>query len=171
MGGYVLHALLDYYPEKVSAAMFIVTRSVDDLPDGKKVRTFLAESVINGDVRDVADYFEPALFCSRTLNEKPQLVGTVKEWMESTSPQAIIGALIGMRDRKNYLSQLGQFRVPSLVIGGELDTCISPDHAKETAKCLPRAKLKIIHGAGHMANMEESLEFNNVLYEFLCSIK
>ncbi|MDH3974132.1 MAG: alpha/beta hydrolase [Deltaproteobacteria bacterium] len=171
MGGYVLHSLLDHFPEKVAAAIFIVTRSVGDSPEGKKVRTSFARSAVNGDVKAVADYFEPALFCARTLEENPQRVRMVRKWMENTSPLSMAGALIGMRERKDYLSQLRTFNVPSLVIGGELDSCISPDHARETAKGLPEVDLEIISGVGHMANMEAPEAFNDALLQFLNRIE
>lgn len=170
MGGYVLHSLLHHFREKVSAAIFIVTRSVADSPQGKKVRTSLAKHVSKGDISAVSSYFEPALFCPETLAEKPDLVGKVRKWMETTSPLSLAGALVGMRERQDYLSRLGSFDVPSLVIGAELDSCISPDHARETAKGLPFADLEIIAAAGHMVNMEKPDVFNDVLLRFLHKI-
>lgn len=167
MGGYVLHALLDRHPEKVSDAIFIVTRSVADPPEGKAKRTDLVRKVEGGNHEAPAEAFEPILFAARTLKERHDIVQKVREWMIATAPAALTGALIGMRDRKDYLPELPRFDLPTLVIGGELDTCIPPTHAETTAQRLPNARLVIIPKAGHMANMEEPATFNSVLLDFL----
>lgn len=167
MGGYVLHALLDRRLEKVSAAIFIVTRSVDDTPEGKDVRTELARAAEEGHPEAPAEAFGPILFAGPTYEKDPGLVQTVRSWMLNTAPEALAGALIGMRDRKNYLPELSRFDRPALVIGAEFDSCIPPSHAEATARGLPNARLVIIPEAGHMVNMEKPATFNDALLGFL----
>lgn len=167
MGGYVLHALLDRHPEKLTAAIFIVTRSVADIAEAKGKRTALAGQVEAGKTEAPAETFEPILFTDKTINERDDLVREVRGWMLDTAPVALTGALAGMRDRKDYLAELPHFKLPALVIGAELDSCIPPDNARATAEGLPNARLAIIPGAGHMANMEEPTAFNAALLGFL----
>ena len=167
MGGYVLHALLDRHPEKVRAAIFIVTRSVADSAKAKRKRTALAGQVEAGRIEAPAEAFEPILFTDKTINERDYLVRKVRQWMLDAALEALTGALAGMRDRKDYLAELPRFNLPALVMGGELDNCIPPDNARITAEGLPNARLVIIPGAGHMANMEEPAAFNAAVLDFL----
>lgn len=167
MGGYVLHSLLDRHGEKLSAAIFIVTRSVADSAEAKEKRTALANKVEAGETEAPAEVFEPILFTDKTINERDNLVREVRGWMLDTSPIALVGALAGMRDRKDYFAELPRFNLPALVISGELDACIPPENAGATAEGLPNARRVIIPGAGHMANMEEPAAFNAAILDFL----
>lgn len=167
MGGYVLHSLLERHGKKVSAALFMVTRSGADNAEAKEKRTALAGKVEKGDSGAPATVFEPILFAEETLKKRVDLVQKVRQWMVDTAPEALVGALAGMRDRKDYLPELSRYALPALVIGGELDICIPPDNARETARRLPRAQLVIIPGAGHMANMEAPLAVNSAMISFL----
>lgn len=171
MGGYVLHALLERHREKVSSAIFIVTRSVADATEAKIKRTELADKVKKGDKSAPAGVFEPILFAGSTFKERPDLVRKVRKWMLNTAPETLVGCLTGMRDRKDYLALLPHIDIPALVIGAELDMVIPPDNAVETARGLPDARLVIIPQAGHMANMEAPAAFNAALLSFLGEVR
>ena len=171
MGGYVLLSLLENHYERLSAALFIVTRGVDDDEKGKEKRTALAEVVKGGHPEAVSEAFEKILFAGGTKEDQPWIIEEVTGWMKSTDPRALIGGLTGMRDRKNYLPLLNHFTLPTLVIGGEEDITIPPENAEALAEGLPNSTLKILPKAGHMANMEQPDAFNEALLEFLEAIK
>ena len=48
--------------------------------------------------------------------------------------------------------------VPGLVIGGEHDHVLPSSHTEQLAAALPRARLLVLPGAGHMAMLERSTE-------------
>jgi pimeloyl-ACP methyl ester carboxylesterase len=56
---------------------------------------------------------------------------------------------------------------PLLIVYGDHDLQIALDHGKEWAQIEPNAKLEIIPGAGHCANMEKPMIFNEVFESFL----
>ena len=62
---------------------------------------------------------------------------------------------------------LGEIAVPTLVIGGEHDSLTPPAMKRELAGRIPGARLEILTGCGHMANMERPEAFNWVVLEFL----
>ena len=115
----------------------------------------------------VSEAFEKVLFGSHVKTAKPELISEVRSWMDMASPEALVGGLTGMRGRRDYQPELGRFNIPTLVIGGEKDICISPDFSRDLAKGLPDAHLNILDGVGHMANMEEPDKFNDCLLSFL----
>ena len=170
MGGYVLLNLAERYPERLFAAMFLVTRAAADDASGKEKRTHLTTEVEKGNLTAVPDVFEQVLFAPDTPLNRPGLVDQVREWMELTPAQGVVHGLLAMRERDDYLERLSSLNVPSLVVGAERDLAVPPEHARQLAAGLPQAELKIIPGAGHMVNMEEPDRFNQVLLDFLRKI-
>ena len=57
--------------------------------------------------------------------------------------------------------------IPALVISGEMDIPSFMMMAEAYARTLPRARREIIHGAGHLANIERAEEWNALLRDFL----
>lgn len=171
MGGYVLLNMVERYPERLTGAMFLVTRAAADDAAGRQKRTALAEAVSAGDERIVSDTFSKVLFSTNTAEINPQLVAEVRRWMESTSAAGLVGGLLAMRDRDDSLAKLKGFALPSLVVGAEQDLAVPIEHCRIMAGLLPDAKLQIIPGAGHMANLEQPELFNAALLTFLRQFK
>lgn len=167
MGGYVLLDLVERYPQRLWAAMYLVTRAAADDDAGKGRRSDMAEAVRSGNLDQVPTTFEQLLFAPATLRQQPELVDRVRRWMETAAPAGVIAALLAMRDRKDYLDLLPTLNVPALVVGAAEDLAIPPAHAEVLAAGLPRAELHIIPHAGHMANLEQPAAFNAILLAFL----
>lgn len=170
MGGYVLLNLLERHRDRLSAALFLVTRAAADDAQGKARRTELAEAVRAGRPGVVAEAFEAVLFAEETWRGRPELAEEVRAWMKATDPNGLAGGLLAMRDRRDYTESLASFDLPALVVGAELDRAVPPQHARLLAERLPRASFRLIPGAGHMANLEQPVEFNAGLLEFLGSL-
>lgn len=167
MGGYVLLNLAERYPRRLLAALYIVTRAAADDGPGKARRGDLAGAVRGGDREVVPEAFEKLLFAPETTKKRPELVAAVRQWMDAAAPEGVVGGLLAMRDRKDYLDLLPTFDLPSLVIGATEDAAVPPAHAEVLAAGLPDADLHIIPRAGHMANLEQPAVFNLILLDFL----
>jgi pimeloyl-ACP methyl ester carboxylesterase len=169
MGGYVLLNLLERYPERVRAAIFIVTRAGADDETGKGKRTALAAATADEGLKPVLDVFRNILFAPATLTDHPELVAEVAGWISATDPRGAAAGLIAMRERKDYLPLLGAIHHPTLVIGADQDQTISLDHSRLLADGIADAKFSILHG-GHMVNLEQPDSFNALLKEFLAGL-
>jgi pimeloyl-ACP methyl ester carboxylesterase len=167
MGGYVLLNLLERYPERVAAAIFIVTRAGADDEAGKGRRTALAAATASEGMNPVLDVFRNILFAPATLTDHPELVAEVSGWISATDPSAAAAGLIAMRDRQDYLPRLGTIRQPALVIGAEQDKTIPSEQSRLLAAGIAGAKLSLLQGGGHLVNLEEPDEFNAAIKEFL----
>jgi pimeloyl-ACP methyl ester carboxylesterase len=167
MGGYVLFNLLERYRERVAAACFIVTRSGADDEAGKERRLKLAHEVMKSGTRTAADQFGTILFGAKTAQERPELAAEVYGWMMEKQPAGVAGGLLAMGERKDYTDLLGGFDLPALVIGAKEDRAIAVENALALAEGLPQSRLRIISGAGHLANLEQPEAFNDCLLEFL----
>lgn len=170
MGGYVLLNLLERYPQRLLGAMFLVTRAAADDPAGKEKRGKLANEVAAGNTSIVPDTFAQVLFAPHTPQEKPELVNEVRQMMESTPAEGIVGGLLAMRDRDDFVDKLSGLSTPALVVGAELDVAVPVEHAHVLAQGLPNARLEIIPAAGHMANMEQPDLFNQAILDFLAGL-
>ena len=170
MGGYVLLNMLDRYPDRVSAACFMVTRAGADDEAGKERRQILARKVLAEGAQIVSDAFSLVLFSSRAGAEEAELMGEIASIMGRTSPQGLAGGLLAMRQRPDFTDRLAGFTLPALVIGAELDLAIPPGESRLLAEGLPNARLVLVPDAGHMANMENPGFVNEALRTFLASL-
>jgi 3-oxoadipate enol-lactonase len=170
MGGYVLLNLLERYPERVTAACFITTRCGADDEAGKARRLAQAEEVAKTGSFAIVEAFRSVLFATETIRTKPELISEVYSWMEATEPNGLAGALLAMRERKDYSHILGSFRLPALVIGAEQDRAVPLNTINEFVAGLPNGTSCLIPDAGHMVNMEQPETFNSCLLDFLRKI-
>jgi pimeloyl-ACP methyl ester carboxylesterase len=170
MGGYVLLNLLDRYPERVRAACFMVTRAGADDESGKERRLTLAREVMVKGPQIVAEAFSRVLFSSRRGEDGAELMETVRNIMGGNSSRGLAGGLLAMRERPDFSGRLGEFTLPSLVIGAEDDLAIPPQESQLLADGLPQARLVVVPHAGHMAGMENPAVVNEALASFLASL-
>ncbi len=67
------------------------------------------------------------------------------------------------------IESLPEVRVPTLIIIGERDERFRAASEYMASK-IPQARLEVIEGSGHAANLERPDEFNRVLLGFLDSL-
>jgi 3-oxoadipate enol-lactonase len=170
MGGYVLLNLLERYPERVAATIFIATKAGGDDDAGKARRTALAEACHTQGILPVTEVFRKILFAPATLKDNPELVDEVVGWINANAPLGAAAGLISMRDRKDYVDRLGSFSQPALVIGADQDQVIAVELLHAIAEGLPDAELCILHGGGHLVNLEQPEGFNEAILEFLSGL-
>lgn len=63
--------------------------------------------------------------------------------------------------------QLAAVRAPTLVIAGEQDPATPPWHGAVIASAVADARLKVIRGASHLANVSNSAEVSAALVQHL----
>jgi len=170
MGGYVLLNLLERFPERVAAPLFIATKAGGDDDAGKARRTALAEACRDQGILPVAETFRKLLFAPATLTDNPDLVDEVFGWMRASDPRGAAAGLIAMRERKDCTGLLGSLGQPSLVICADQDLAIPEENSRIIAEGLPDAELCILHGGGHLVNLEQPEGFNQALLEFLAGL-
>jgi pimeloyl-ACP methyl ester carboxylesterase len=67
----------------------------------------------------------------------------------------------------DYRAMLAQIAVPALVICGERDAITPPALSQEIAAHIPGSQFVVMPGAGHVANADDPLRFNDLLRAFL----
>jgi 3-oxoadipate enol-lactonase len=112
----------------------------------------------------------PKLLGKTTAETNPSAEATVRRLIKQQSPVAIRGAIHRMMHRADSTPLLAQVSVPTLVITGAEDEMIPVDESRRMASAIPGAKLEIIPGAGHLANLEQPDAFNKALTAFLTTL-
>ncbi|MFK7800151.1 MAG: alpha/beta fold hydrolase [Anaerolineae bacterium] len=59
------------------------------------------------------------------------------------------------------------FDFPTMFVAGEHDTLAPPAEMQAVAQRVPGSRFEVIEGAGHMVNVEQPAEFNEILQSFL----
>jgi pimeloyl-ACP methyl ester carboxylesterase len=87
-------------------------------------------------------------------------------WSRVSGPQLrhIYRTLMG---RDDITPRLGELAMPALVIHGAADIAIEEPIARALARALPNARIEIIPGAGHAANLTHPAPVNDALRAFL----
>lgn len=61
---------------------------------------------------------------------------------------------------------LPNIQVPTLLIWGDADKRSPMNIAYQLRNAIPRARLAVISGAGHVSNLEKPAEFNTIVRDF-----
>jgi len=62
---------------------------------------------------------------------------------------------------------IARITAPTLAIAGAEDPSTPPEHLERIAEAIPGARLEVLEGAAHLANVERADEFNRLLEEWL----
>jgi pimeloyl-ACP methyl ester carboxylesterase len=68
-------------------------------------------------------------------------------------------------------ADLPRITAPALLVAGERDTTAPARTMRRMAEAMPRARLVVIPGAGHLIHLERPAAFNAALAEFLAGIE
>ncbi len=69
------------------------------------------------------------------------------------------------------IKKLNEIKIPTLIVTAEYDLELCKHVAATMAKEIPGAKLISIKGAGHIMNMDQSKEFNEIISKFIDHIQ
>lgn len=99
----------------------------------------------------------------------PAVRRAVIDTMSAISPAAyVLGArAVWLADQRDRAAAID---VPTLVLVGDEDVITPPALSERLAALIPGAKLEIIVGAGHLANLEQPHAFNAAIDRFLSQI-
>jgi len=170
MGGYVSLALYRNHPELFRGLILVSTRAAADSQEGKVNRDASIRNLLEHGVDHIVDNMLPKMVSPYTFSNLPDLVNNLRQIMAQTSPEGIIGALSGMRDRPDSTELLNHISCPVLIVHGTDDQLIPIAEAEHMHSALADSELVRIPNAGHLLNMEQPELFNRSISDFLRSI-
>ncbi|MFX1241815.1 MAG: alpha/beta fold hydrolase [Promethearchaeota archaeon] len=105
-----------------------------------------------------------SLYCRRN---NPEIAKEILTLMKKQRALGIIHALNGIAGRKDTSNVLKILNINTLILVGENDTITPLETAKEMKDIISNSILEIIPLAGHLSNMENLIEFNQKLLNWL----
>jgi pimeloyl-ACP methyl ester carboxylesterase len=170
MGGYVALAFARRHPARLRSLVLADTKADPDDAEGRANRDRLIAFAQNNPARAVIDQMLPKLLGAATTAQAPQVVEEVRAIAARQTAAGIVGALKALRDRPDANPGLAAVAVPTLVLVGRDDTLTTPAKSEEMAARIPKARLVVIDGAGHLSNLEQPERFTAALRSFLQSL-
>jgi 3-oxoadipate enol-lactonase len=163
IGGYVSFSMWRRHRNRIAGLVLADTRAEPDDDAGKERRRAIAQKARTEGSQAIADA-PPALLSE---GADPGLWEQVKGWIRNQPGEAIAAAALGMGERPDSRPLLPEIDVPTAVIVGSADTLTPPAMSEAMAEAIPEADLAVIHGAGHLSNLEAPEAFETAVRDLL----
>jgi pimeloyl-ACP methyl ester carboxylesterase len=167
MGGYVTFALFRQSPERFSGMSLADTRPQADTPDGRSARAKMRDLLEARGPSAVADQMLPKFFEDSVPPPPADLVAHVRDLIEANAVDGLDAALNALMQRPDSTPDLDGISCPALIVVGEHDVITPAADARVMERAIPRARLTVIPGAGHLSSLEHPDEFSRALHDFL----
>lgn len=167
MGGYVGWQFWKHHRQRLSHLVACNTRAANDAPEVARARRIAAQSVRQTGSQTVADTMIEKLFYQFDDPANKQIVDSVYEVIMNTDAESIANGQLAMAARSDATHGLAAIDVPTLFVVGEHDVITPPEEMRQNSDLAPCSKLMTIKKAGHMSPLEQPIEFNRGLREFL----
>lgn len=171
MGGAVALRTYEMHPERIIALVLSDTRSEADSNETKEWRENSIESIKKSGLIPFTDGFLADTFAIESFKTNPEAVKLIRNTVLSNEPIAVCGVLLAQAARTDMTHVLPKIKVPTLIMIGEKDKFTPLSSSKMMNDNIPGSELKIIDKAGHISNLENTLEFNRYLTAFLKNIR
>lgn len=170
MGGYVAMAMLRRHRSLLRGLILSSTRAGADTPEAREKRMRLIEFVREHGVEALAGRQLKAMVGETTFNSRPDVLEALRQIMAHAPSDGVIGALEAMAARQDSTALLAGIDIPTLVVSGSEDTFTPPTELEALSAAIPRSRLEVIQGAGHVCCYERPAAFTHVVSEFLASL-
>jgi len=170
MGGYIALNAVENYPDRFDALILSDTTCLADTPEAKEKRLKTIESIKKNGVEKFADESIKNLFARESFSTKKKEIAAVREMIVHTDEESLCKTLRAFYERKETCSKLSDIYVPVLIMVGEEDKITPLAAAQLMQEKIKDSLLSIIEHAGHLINIENPLEFNNQLEEFVSTV-
>ena len=165
-GGFLSLRCALAHPEVVRALVLIDTQAGLEDPEAMKGYLVLTDEWAESGLKDsTADIVESII-----LGEAwPGAAAWREKWRRFAGVN-VKGCMRTLSTRDDITAKLGQIKVPALVIHGDKDAAIELGLAETLAAGLANAKLVVVAGAGHAANLTHPEAVNPAIAAFLYSL-
>jgi 3-oxoadipate enol-lactonase len=163
LGGAVGMWLALHAPERIDRLALACTSGRFGVPENWRKR---AATVRADGMEVVADGILALWFTPETRRERPGLVREYRAMMVSADPEGYAGCCEALAAWQPG-DALAGIRAPTLVLAGSEDPATPPAQAEAISDLIPGAHLRVLPGAGHLANIEQPEAFGRLLLEHL----
>ena len=164
-GGFVALQMAIRHPNIATRLILADCGAAFSEPGREAFRNMAAASRAKG-LSVITDVAMRRLFAPEFQAQHPDLMRDRREAFLRTDPEVIQAACAALA-KLDLRPQLGQVKIPVLVLVGEHDEATPPPMSHELAALLPNARLKIIAGCAHVPQLQSPELFLDAIGEFL----
>ncbi len=170
MGGFVALNIAARFPERLAGLILSDTQCIADTAEVKTKRMQTIDAINLNGSETFKDKFVESVFHTDSLENKKEIVRSLREVVGKNSDKALTSGLIALAERSETCSYLVAITVPTLIICGREDTVTPLEQSQFMHENIKGSVLKIIEKAGHVSNLEHPREFNLHVRAFLQSL-
>lgn len=167
MGGYIALRAYELFPDKVVGLILSDTHHKADSNEGKQKRFDSIQAILQHGRRPFAIGFASNLFSEKTIATQPELLEFIKNSIRKNSVHSICATLLALASRTDTSDVLSKISIPTLIIRGAQDKITPRDLMIDLHLGIAKSKYVEIDQCGHLPNLENSREFNELMNDFL----
>jgi 3-oxoadipate enol-lactonase len=164
MGGATALGLAEQHPGRVDRVV-VCDSPCMSTPASTKQWEERSAAAAKGGMEAMVESTLARWFPPEVLAARPAHVERVRHMIRTTPVNGFIGGAAALADH-NYNSAVGGVMRPVLFMAGEKDG-VTPVVMKDMHRRLTGSRFVELAGAGHISNLDRSLEFNAALRDFL----
>lgn len=153
MGGYVTMAFASKYAPMLAGICLFHSGALADTDEAKANRDRTVE-IVKKSHHHFISQFIPELFTPANREKFADRISELQAEARQTSPEAIIAALLGMKQRNSHLQTLLTCGCPVFFISGKQDPRIPIDKTLSQSALPAHAEVLLLDGCGHMGYIE-----------------
>jgi pimeloyl-ACP methyl ester carboxylesterase len=154
LGGYVALDMVEKRPELFSSLVLFHSTAYADSDEKKESRTKVVDFVRKNGALPFTSGFIPPLFADPTH----PAIKKVTQIASQATAEAVIGYTLAMRERKDQIKTLENFKNPTLFLAGESDPGIPVDSIRKQAASCQKPEIHIFEKVAHMGMFEKPAE-------------
>lgn len=166
MGGYVTLAFARLYPKMLKGICILHSHPFADSPEVLRNRERSID-LIKSDKFNFVLQFIPALFPEGTADKYRKQIDALIREASGLSKEAILAAMIGMKERKDSVQTVKNLTIPILWILGMKDSKMPTERTGEMILLASHSQSLILRHVAHMSFFEAPKETLRVLGDFV----
>lgn len=166
MGGQIIVEFQRSFPARVQSLIICASTPYSESEEGYKNRLKLADTInqigmLEYTKKDIHKYIN-----LEETSTDTEVYQHLFNMMTTTPKEGAVASHKGRAERRNNFNYLKNIKIPTLVIAGEKDFFFSVNDVEKVAHEINGAHFEIIKKSGHLPNMENPKEFNQLIRKF-----
>jgi len=154
MGVYLALEIVSVAPDRVTRLALLDGKARTDTAGELAARRALLKMADEGRYLNITYDVLLSRLVAAGRSLEPGLRDTIIQMATDTGVTVFRRQMAAIINRRSYLSGLPAISCPTLVLTGKLDVITPPECAREVAGQIPRARLELVAGCGHLSTLE-----------------
>lgn len=164
MGGILAMEVVRRAPERVARLALLDTNPRAEAPE---VQARRAAQIARAET-DLAGLMTDTLIPNYFASQTPELKALCLQMALDLGPQVFAAQSLALRDRRDQQATLRAYTGETLVLMGEHDRLCPRDRHDLMVSLLPKGRLVVIPGVGHIPTLEAPAPTTQALKDWLC---